>query len=138
GERLVPMDTLRTIRDVETIPDTQTRVLRLHPPGELVRADVQTTPALRKANKTGDRHRAFHHARQLLALLHIFPISGGRSANFLRLVDLGEFGQLVLRVRFDTAARFGVFRAALTSLVAIGPEDPGIGLRHLVAVLVEE
>src|SRR5450631_1849045 len=138
GEGLVPMNALRTIGHVETIPDAQARVLGLHLPGKLVRANVKTAPALRIAKEAGDRHWAFHHAWERLALLHVLPISRGRAANLLRLVYLGEFGELFLRVRLHSAASFGVFRAALASLIAIGPEDPGIGLRHLVAALVEE
>src|ERR1700730_3481048 len=90
GECLIPMNTLRTVWNVETIPDAQARVLRLHLPGELVRADVKTAPALRIANEAGDRHRAFHHAWERLTLLHVLPISRGRAANFLRLVYFGE------------------------------------------------
>src|SRR5258707_7060979 len=81
GDCLVPMNTLRTIRHVEAIPDPQARVLRLHLPSELVRADVETAPALRIAYKAGDRHRALHHARQRLALFHVFPVAWGRAAN---------------------------------------------------------
>src|ERR1700730_1792548 len=132
------MNTLGTVGNVEAILDPQARVLRLHLPCELVRADVETAPALRIANETSDRHRALHHAWERFAFLHVFPIPRGRAANLLRLVQLGELGELLVRVRLDTAAGFRVFRAALASFVAIGSEDPGVAVRNLVACLVEE
>src|SRR6266702_6926857 len=132
------MHALGAIGHVEAILDPEARVLRLHLPGELVRADVKTAPALRITNETRDRHRALHHAWQRFAFLHVFPIAWSGAANLLRLVELGEFGELLLRVRLDTAAGFRVFRAALARFVAIGPEHPGVAFRNLVVLLVEE
>src|ERR1700730_8170105 len=132
------MNALGAIGHVEAILDPQARVLRLHLPCEVVRADVKTGPALRIANETSDRHRALHHAWERFAFLHVFPIPWGGAANFLRLVHLGELGELLVRERLDTAAGFRVFRAALASFVAIGSEDPGVASRNLVALLVEK
>src|SRR5579862_7101000 len=132
------MHTLGAIGHVEAILDPQARVLLLHLPRELVRADVKTAPALRIANETRDRHRALHHPWEGFAFAHIFPISWGGAADLLRLVHLGELGELLLRERLNTAAGFRVFRTALASFVAVGPEDPGVAIRNLVALLVEK
>src|SRR6266702_1818655 len=132
------MHALGAIGHVEAILDPQARVLRLHLPGELVRADVKTAPALRIANETRDRHRALHHAWERFTFPHVFPIPGRGAANLLRLVQLGEIGELLVRERLDTAAGFRVFRAALASFVAIGSEHPRVAFRNLVALLVEE
>src|ERR1700738_2581314 len=98
------MNALGAIGHVEAILDPQARVLLLHLPGELVRADVKTAPALRIADETSNRHRAFHHAWERFAFPHIFPISWGGAANLLRLVHLGELGELFIRERLHTAA----------------------------------
>src|SRR5882724_11971442 len=102
------MNALGAIGHVEAILDPQARVLHLHLPGELVRADVKTAPALRIANETRDRHRALHHPWEGFAFPHVFPISWGGAANLLRLVHLGKLGELLVRERLDTAACFRV------------------------------
>ena len=70
--------------------------------------------------------------------LHVFPIARVGAADFLRLVQLVELGELLVLERLDAAAGFGVFRAALARFVAIGAEHPGVAVGNLVAVLVEE
>ena len=73
-----------------------------------------------------------------VAFLHVFPVARRCAANFFVLVQLVELGELLIRELLDAAASFGVLRAALARFVAIGAEHPGVALRNLVAVLVEE
>src|SRR3990167_6973540 len=137
-KRLIPMNTLRTIRHIETVLDTQARMRLLHFPRELVGANIQTTPALRIADETGYGHRTFHQGRQLFAFLDVFPVTRSRATDFFLRVQLAEFGQLFFAVRLNLAAHVGVLRATLTRFVTISTEYPRIRFSNFVAMLVEE
>src|SRR5262245_61788549 len=128
------MHALRTVRHVEAILDAQAGMLALHLPRKFVRADVETTPTLCVTDEAGDGQRALHHARQLLAFLHIVPVASVGSANRFLLVQPVELGELLISELLDAAARIGVLRAALASFITIGAEHPRVALRYLVAL----
>src|SRR5580692_6246230 len=67
------MHTFRTVGNVETIGNAQTRMGVNLPPGELVGANIKPAPTLRVSDKPGDRHWSLDHRGQRVADPDRFP-----------------------------------------------------------------